>query len=410
MRDVLSERVRLAAAIVAAVLVAELAVLAMLPRDGVLEPAQVSAPSYFSAEELQRARDYRRPQLALLGLTFVIQAGVLVAIAARPPRRLRDARRPLLAGAAAGAGIAVALDLATLPVRAVMRARAIDVGLVTQPWPGWVGDVLLSGAIGAGIAAVGAAGALALLRRFPRRWWIPASGVVVAYGVVTIFLAPVVLDPLFNRFTEVRGPVRTDVIALADRAGVDVGEVQVMDASRRTTAANAYVAGLGSTKRVVLYDTLLEDFEPAEVRAVIAHELAHQHYGDLPRGLLYLAIVAPLGMFAAAQLTRRLAPAPGEDGRARADALPALALSAMLMAAVIGVISNQLSRAVEARADSYALELTDEPDAFIAFKQRLARTNVSDPEPPAVATFLLGTHPTVMDRIGFGVTYAREHR
>lgn len=410
MLGVLRERLRLPAAVVAAVLVAELAVVAMGPRDGVLEPSPVSAQSYFSAGEIQRARDYRRPQLVLLGVTFVLEAGVLAALVARPPRRLRDARRPVLAAAAAGAGLAVALDAVTLPVRAVMRERAMDVGLVTQSWAGWAGDVAKSGAIGAVIAAAGAAGAIALLRRFPRRWWLPASGVVVAYGVATIYLAPVVLDPMFNRFTDLRGPVRDDVVALAEKAGVDVGQVQVVDASRRTTAANAYVAGLGSTKRVVLYDTLLEDFEPDEVRMVIAHELAHQHYRDLPNGLLYLAIVAPFGMFAAAQLARRLAPEPGQDGRPGADALPALALSVVLVASVIGVISNQLSRSVEARADSYALTLTDDPEPFIRFKQRLAVQNVSDPDPPGIATVLWGTHPPVLERIGMGVAYQRGER
>ncbi|MBJ7520691.1 MAG: M48 family metalloprotease [Solirubrobacteraceae bacterium] len=406
----LGERLRLPAAVLAAVLVAELAVLVLWPRDGVIEPAPVSAPSYFSASDLQQARDFRRPQLLLVTLTLVIETGVLIAIVARPPRRLRDARRPVLAAAAGGASIAVALDVATLPVRAVLRERAIDVGLVTQSWSGWASDVALSGAIGAAIAAVGAAGVIALMRRFPRRWWVPAAGVIVAYGVITIYLAPIVLDPRFNTFTDAPPEIRAEVLALAEKAGVDVGEVQVMDASRRTTAANAYVAGLGSTKRVVLYDTLLEDFEPDEVRSVIAHELAHERYHDLRNGLLYLAIVAPFGMFAAAQLARRLAPEPDDDGRPRADALPAVALSVVLVAAVIGVISNQLSRQVEARADTFALTLTDEPASFIRFKQRLAVQNVSDPEPPAVATFLWGTHPPVLDRIGAGVAYERGAR
>jgi STE24 endopeptidase len=407
---VLPERLRLPVAIVAAVLVAELAVVVFSPSDGVVTPAPVAASSYFSAAELQQARDFRRPQIALFGASLLIEAAVLTALVARPPRRLRDARRPVLAAAAGGAGIALAVDAATLPVRAVMRERAIDVGLLTQSWAGWLRDVAMSGAIGAVIAGAGAAAAIALIRRMPRRWWIPASGVVVVYGVATIYLAPVVLDPLFNRFTELRGPVRDDVVALAAKAGVDVGRVEVIDASRRTTAANAYVAGLGSTKRVVLYDNLLEDFPRDEVRLVVAHELAHVHHRDLRNGLLYLAIVAPFGMFAAAQLARRLAPAPLEDGRAGADALPALALSVVAVAAVIGVISNQLSRVVEARADGYALALTDDPEAFIRFEQRIARQNISDPDPPGAVTFLLGTHPPIIDRIGIGVAYGQGDR
>lgn len=406
----LRERLRLPAAVIAAVLVAEVAVLALQPRDGVLEPVPVNAQSYFSATELQRARDFRRPQLWWLGATYVIEAGVLIALVARPPRALRGARRPVLAAAAGGAGIAVALDVATLPVRAVMRSRAVDVGLITQSWGGWAADVAKSSAIGAVIAAAGAAGAIALMRRFPRRWWIPASGVIVGYGVISVFLAPVVLDPLFNRFTDLKGPVREEVIALARKADVDVGSVQVVDASRRTTGANAYVTGIGSTKRVVIYDTLLEKFTPEEVRLVVAHELSHVHHRDVPHGLLYLAIVAPFGMFAAAQLTRRLAPDPDDRGKPGADALPALALSTILMAAVIGVISNQLSRAVEARADSYALQLTGEPKPFIGFERRISVQNVGDPDPPRLVTFLLGTHPPTVKRIGMGVAYERGAR
>jgi STE24 endopeptidase len=122
--------------------------------------------------------------------------------------------------------------------------------------------------------------------------------------------------------------------------------------------------------------------------------------------LLYLAVVAPFGLFATAQLTRRLAPA-GEPGPA---ALPALALGLVVMATAITTISHQLSRAVEARADSYALTLTGEPDPFISFEKRIALRNLSDPDPPAWQTFLLATHPPTIERIGIGVAYERGDR
>jgi STE24 endopeptidase len=196
------------------------------------------------------------------------------------------------------------------------------------------------------------------------------------------------------------------VLELAREADVDVGEVLVMDASRRTTAANAYVAGLGDTKRVVLYDNLLDDFTRDEVRLVVAHELAHVHYADVPHGLLWLAIVAPVGMFAAAVTTRRLAP----DGAGPAAAIPALALSLAILVPAITAVSNQLSRQVEARADSYALELTDAPQPFIDFERRIALKNVSDPDPPGWRVALLGTHPPTIERIGLGVAFERGQR
>jgi STE24 endopeptidase len=385
------------------------AVVLLRPRHGVIEPAPVRTESYFSASELERARDYRGPQLAIYGGVLAIEIGVLALFVARPPRRLQGSfRRPVLAGAAAGAVLSIAVSAAVLPLQIVSRERAKDVGLVTQSWTGYARDKSVSWGIGALIAGLGGAAAVGLVRRYPRGWWVPGTVIVVAFGVVTIYAGPVVLDPLFNKFqTLPAGQTRDDVLALAKRAGVDVGDVFTVDASRRTTAANAYVTGLGKTKRVVLYDTLLENFKRDEVRLVVAHELSHVHYRDVPNGLLYLAIVAPFGLFAVARLTERLAPEDREPGPA---VLPALALSLVVLTTTITTISNQLSRSIEARADSYALTLTGEPEPFISFEKRIALRNLSDPDPPEWQTWLLATHPPTIERIGIGVAYERGAR
>lgn len=405
-------RLRWGAAIVAAVVVAEVAVVLLRPRHGVIEPAPVRTESYFSASELDRARDYRRPQLALYGAVLLTELGVLVLFIRRPPRRLRGSfRRPVLAGAATGAALSLAISVAVLPWQVVSRERAKEVGLVTQSWTGYARHKSVSWGIGALIAGLGGAAAVGLVRRYPRGWWVPGSVVVVAFGVVTIYAGPVVLDPLFNTFQKLpAGQTRADVLALAKRAGVDVGDVFTVDASRRTTAANAYVTGLGRTKRVVLYDTLLEHFKRDEVRLVVAHELSHVHYRDVPNGLLYLAIVTPFGLFGVARLTERLAPGDGDSPPPTPAVLPALALGLVVMTTTITTISNQLSRRVEARADSYALMLTGEPEPFIRFEQRIARRNLSDPDPPAWQTALMATHPPTIERIGIGVAYERGAR
>jgi STE24 endopeptidase len=265
-----------------------------------------------------------------------------------------------------------------------------------------------SWAIGAVFAGVGAAVGVALIRRMPRAWWIPGSVIVVAFGAATTYAGPVVLAPIFNRFDRLpAGQTRDDVLELARRAGVDVGEVYRMDASKRTTASNAYVNGLGHTKRVVLYDNLLQDFSRDEVRLVVAHELGHVRYHDVPRGLLWLAIVTPVGLFAASRMTARLAP---DEQRAGPAVLPALALSVGVVTFLLTCVSNQLSRRVEARADSFALELTHQPDAFISFQRRISVKNVGDPDPPDWSSFLFGTHPTTVRRIGIGVAAEEERR
>ncbi len=391
-------------AVVAAFVVAEAAVLLLRPRDGVISPVPVDPGSYFTPAQLERARDYRHGQLVLFAAGTAIEAAVLVWLVGRPPARLRGPfRRPVLVGAGAGAALSVGLAAVQLPVGAISHHRSVEVGLSTQDWGPWLGDAAKSTAIGAAFAGLGAAAALGLMRRFPRAWWIPGSALVVGFATVSIYLGPVVLDPVFNRFTALpEGATRGDVLALAREAGVDVGQVYEVDASRRTTASNAYVTGLGRTKRVVLYDNLLKDFTRDEVRLVVAHELGHVHYRDVPRGLLYIALVAPAALYAAALLTRRLAPSEPRPGPA---ALPALALSIAVVSIGVTVIANQLSRRIEARADSYSLRLTDAPEPFIGFERGIALRNVADPDPPDWLVALLATHPPTVDRIGIAKAF-----
>ncbi len=396
---------RLPIALAAAVVVAQAAVVLLRPREGVIDPDPVSERSYFSEAQLERARAYRGPQTALGLGGMVVEGGVLAVLIARPPRVLRRPwRHPFIAGAAAGAVLSVSLAAATLPLAAVAHQRSRDVGLATQGWAGWLGDQARSWAVGGVLAGGGAVLLLGVQRRFPRRWWLPAAGGTVVIGAAFLLLSPIVIDPLFNRFTPLpEGRTRSDVLRLARQAGVDVGQVYEVDASRRTTAANAYVTGLGHTKRVVLYDTLLKNFTPAEARLVVAHELGHVHYRDVPRGLLFLALIAPTGLFAVQRLTERLA--PGRAGTA--GVLPAAVLAIGVASFGLTTISNQLSRRVEARADTYALSLTGASEPFVAMERRLALSNVADPDPPAWRTALFATHPSTVQRIGAGEAFER---
>lgn len=378
----------------AALAAAQVAVLLLRPRHGLIAPLPVPASDYFTPAQIARAADFRQPQLALYGLSLALEAGALVLLVRRGLRR-----RPLVAGAVVSLG----LTLVTLPVGAVMRQRGIDVGLVTRSWGGWAQDVAISAGIGAALAGLGAALAAVLARRLGRSWWLPGSLVVVLVGAGLLYAGPVVLDPVFNRFEPLAaGPLRSDVLALADRAGVKVGEVYVMDASKRTTASNAYVTGLGATKRVVIYDNLLADFTPEQTRLVVAHELAHVHYADVPHGLLYLLLVAPFGVFAVARLSERWSRGAPERW------VPALALALGVVGTGVTTISNQLSRRVEARADAYALALSGAGavEPFVGFQRRITVTNLGQPDPPGWQHALLGTHPTTVQRIGIALAYA----
>jgi STE24 endopeptidase len=390
--------------ILAAAGAAELGRRLLTPRTPVLEPKDVDVRSYFSEAELARGRRFARPQLALGLAGEALQLATLGLLAFRAPAPLRRRRpHPVAGGAVVGAAMALGLSLPALPLRAVARRRRIAVGLDTQSWRGWLADLAKASTIETGFAAAAGAGVIAGARRYPRGWWLPVAAASVGAGGLLAALAPVVLDPIFNDFTRLpEGETRSDVLALAADAGVTVGEVYSVDASRRTTAANAYVSGLGPTKRVVLFDTMLDRYTRDEVRLVVAHELGHVRHRDVPRSVAYAAVLAPAVAWAVQRLSRTLAVQQGTPG-----SLPVLALSAALVAAPLGPISSALSRAVERRADQFSLELggAGAVDAFISFERGIAVQNVADLEPPKWLTRLMASHPPTLERIGAAVAF-----
>lgn len=404
---------RITGVAVAAVAVAAGAVWALSPRDEAPDPAPAAEEAYFSEDEIARAAEFRGGQRALGLAGLAVEIGLLGALALWRPAPLRRAldrasRRPMLGAAAVAAGLSVALTLAGLPLSAWAHERAVDVGLATQGIGSWLIDVARSAAVGAVIAGLGGLVGLFLIRRLRERWWVAGAVVVVAFAIVFSWLAPVVISPLFNDFDELPpGPVREDVVALGREAGVDIGDVLEVDASRRSTGLNAYVGGLGPTKQVVLYDNLLRQEDPATIRSVVAHELGHVEADDIWRGIAFVAIVAPIGVLWVQLATGALARRTGADPSSPA-VLPALALSLTLASLVLGIAGQALSRNIEARADTFALELTEEPGAFIELQRRLAKANVSDPDPPSAYQRIFGSHPTTMERIGAALAFEEE--
>lgn len=388
--------------------VAEVAAVVMKPDSGVSAPLRVRAGDVFTAAQLDRARSFGHGQLALFVAGMLVQVVVLTVLVLRARRQVAGGslRRPILRSAWTGALVVTLTALAVLPLQGWAQQRAIDVGLATGSWGIWLWDGARTIALTAAIAAAGTAAAVALARRWPRGWWLPSSLIVVGAAVVGQLLWPLVIAPRFNHFTKLpAGPQRTALVQLARRAHVPVSGVYVIDASRRTSEVNAYVTGIGAGRRIVLYDTLLSGVPAREARVVVAHELGHVRANDVPHGLLYVLIVAPLGMLAIALLLRAWGPR-GPEPPVGPSHVPALLAAVALVTLLITVTSNQLSRAVEARADGFALRLTHDPAAFIAQERSIALRNLIDPDPPALSHLLFGTHPTTLERIGAARAFA----
>ena len=290
--------------------------------------------------------------------------------------------------------------LVVLPLSVRSEGVLRDYGLSTQSWSTWTVDVLKGVGVDAALTALALLTVVGLARR-SRRWWAWAAVTTAGLVVAGSFAYPIVIEPVFNDFRPLeQGQLRTDLLALAQRDGVPVEDVLVADASRRTTALNAYVSGFGGSRRLVVYDTLLTA-PPAEVELVVAHELGHAEAQDVRNGTLLGALgaaVAVVGLalvLSWAPLLRCCGATGVGDGRVVALLLLLVAVGTQLA----GPGANLVSRRVEARADVHALDLTGDPATFIAVQRRLALTNLSDLEPNRLAHALFATHPSTTERI-----------
>jgi STE24 endopeptidase len=301
----------------------------------------------------------------------------------------------------------------TLPLTARIEVLLRQAGLSTQNWGGWAVDQVKGLVLTVVLTAAATMALYALLRAAPRWWWAWAAAAAAAFVVFASFAFPVLIEPIFNKFTPMAdSPLRTSLLALAAKDHEPVRDVLVADASRRTTALNAYVSGFGASRRIVVYDTLLRDASPTEVESVVAHELGHAVHRDVITGTALGALGAAAAVCGIAVLTgwggllRRAGIESFTDPRGVGLLLAVAAVAGLLAAPAQGLVS----RRIEARADEHALELTRDPVAFVQVERLLALQNRADLHPNPVLEFWFGTHPTTVDRIAAARRFAaREH-
>jgi STE24 endopeptidase len=344
----------------------------------------------FSQEEIERASRYHRPRYTLLFVRSALTVFVVLALHFGVGRDLDGAG---WAGAAAlwAVLVVVALDLVSLPLdlwHGFYRERAW--GFSTQTLGSWVADHAKGLAVSVVLTAGAWTAVVALGHAWPSWWVVPAAAGAALIVLFLLFLAPVVLEPIFNSFRPLDDTALAQrLTALADRAGAPVKTVLVADASRRTNKVNAYVSGLGASRRVVVWDTLLEASDQDGVALVVAHELGH-------RKLRHVAKLTTAAMTAAVAVTvvlRVVLTTPrGRD-------LPVALLVVVASEAVLLPLLSALSRRFEREADLFALRATGELTTFERVMTTLARRNLGDLAPPRWAYLLMFSHPTAPERL-----------
>jgi STE24 endopeptidase len=375
-----------------------------------------SSRQLFAAEERERARRYHRPLyiallvdttlglLALSLLVFTRLGSWLYSLVEELPWWGRAFLFPIL--------VLAVLTLLRLPLsfwRGYVRERRW--GFSTQTARGWWLDRAKGFVVAAVLTAVAVLAFVALARALPGAWPAAAAPGAALLVLALGFAAPIVLEPLFNRFRPLNDPTLADELrSLAERAGVPVQDVLVVDASRRTRRENAYVSGLGATRRIVLFDNLLDASEPRQIRLVVAHELGHRRARHVERGtLLAIAGAATVVLVLWGLLSwPALLGAIGASSPGDPRVAPFLLLVVSVFELLTLPLGAALSRRWEREADRSSLELTRDPEAFESAHRRLAGANLADLEPPRVAYALLFSHPTPPERIAAARAWARE--
>jgi STE24 endopeptidase len=354
------------------------------------------AVALFGDEAVQRGRRYHRPLYVAALADAALTLALLVVLVATPAgaalRRPVDGLPWWLEVPAFTAIVLAVAAVIRLPLalwRGWWRERRWE--LSTQSLGAYLADRAKGYAVGAVLTGVALTLLAALVRLFPDAW--PIVGAVGAALLVLLlgFVAPVVLEPLFNRFRPLEGPLAARLHGLASLAGTPVDAVLVADASRRTRKLNAYVSGVGRTRRIVVYDTLLDAAEPDEVAATVAHELGHRRHGHVAR----LTVAGMVGAAASVGAVWLLL----GDEAGDASRVPAILLVLLLCELVGGPLFAALSRRYERAADRAMVELSGDARACEAAFRRLAGANVADLDPPRAVRLLLASHPPLPERI-----------
>jgi len=285
--------------------------------------------------------------------------------------------------------------------------------LSTETFLAWMMDQVKGLLIGGPLSLVLLEVVYLLLRIAPDTWWLWVAGVLLLFTVVLANLAPVLLMPIFNKFIplgEQYADLEARLLRLAERARTRVRGVYTFDMSRRTTAANAALTGLGNTRRIILADTMVENYTADEIETVLAHELGHQVHKDVLVGILIGSVLTLGGLYLASLGLQWGVSYFGFSSPADVAAMPLFVLVMGLYGLVTMPLENAYSRWREWRADQYALEATGNGQAFASALARLTNQNLADANPEPWVEFLLYSHPALGKRIEAAQAYAATHQ
>jgi STE24 endopeptidase len=379
-----------------------------------------AAGQYFSTEEIQQGRSFALQRRWIFWANAIAQLALLVYLVFTPlGKRLYLATGAIVHGhwlahlVLLGGAYYFASAAIAFPFRLAGYFISSHWELTTQSLGSWLSDYVTGLLVMGAFEAIVIVGFYAIVRLFPGFWWLVGGAASVVLGFVVALVLPAAIDPLFNTFTPINQTehkkLEPRIRAMGQRVGASAANIYVADASRQTTASNAYFTGFGNTQRIVLYDNLLNKHSPDEVESVIAHEMAHWWHQHIFQGILIAGAATTAGLFLLFLHLNSLVEVGSLRSAGDVAGLFRVILLVQLALAITMPIQRGISRRMERQADEVALELSGKPQAFIDAEIRLAKFNKMDVTPANWNVLLFGSHPPVVRRIQMAEQWAKDH-
>ncbi|UZJ78138.1 M48 family metallopeptidase [Fictibacillus sp. KU28468] len=302
----------------------------------------------------------------------------------------------------------------TFPLRYYSYTISRDYHISVQPFKGWMKDSLIDFWVGWIFTVLTVLVIYFFIRKSKKKWWLYAWLISIPFTIFMYFIQPVVIDPLYNKFYPLKDQVlKEKILTLAERADIPASNVYEVNMSEKTNSLNAYVNGIGSNLRIVLWDTTLDKLNDKQVLFVMAHEMGHYVMKHLYQNLIGAIILSFFGLFLGSRIyswaISKWGKRWGIKGVSDIAGLPVLLLIFSLLSFVAGPVENAFSRKAEKDADRYAIEMTKNPDSAVGAFQQLTISGLSEVNPPKLVKFFLYGHPTMLERITFLDSYKQKY-
>ena len=361
---------------------------------------------YFDSGFLAKAADYNRISLNISIASRFLSWSLMVGVIFLFFKYFKTPRINILYAFLLIILFYILIELILLPL-SYYRGYVVEhrFGLSNQTISMWFMDYLKENIISLTITSLAMTGIYALMVYMPGHWWIVSSVVLAVFIIILSYLYPILIDPLFYNFKKLEDEnLREQIVDIADKANIEVKDVMVSDASRKTGKVNAYFAGVGGSRRIVVFDNLINNFSDQEALSVVAHEIGHWYNRHIFKNIIIGAVSGTLGLF----LLHLIFSRSGMLGDFRSILVIILLIS--VVSFLMMPASNAVSRFFERQADSFAVQATGNPDAQINLMVKLGQSNLSSVSPAGYIRFFLYSHPPIMERIETAKTFNKSYK